>query len=125
VSDGDGLTVVDHADLPSAFPAIVVDPGLDIVESSQRDPRVSFEPSKGGAPLTVGRRRVAAPTRPGQQPPQKIQGAAATEEVLAGIRSRSRISTPIRKAAADADITDFQMHDHRNRALIAIGMWPR
>jgi integrase len=67
--------------------------------------------------------------RAGLQPPQKREGAAAIEEVMAGIR-RSRISTPTKKAAADADIIWQLLHgikgdslrDQRDRALIALGM---
>ncbi len=107
------------------------------LESLPTDPRVvavflSSEAARGCAPLTVGRRLAAigyTHRRAGFQPPQQTEGAAAITEVLAGIR-RSRILPPIRKAAADADITWQLLHgikgdslrDHRDRALIAIGM---
>ena len=101
------------------------------------DPRVvavflSSEAARGCAPPTVNRRLAAigwAHRRAGLQPPQKTEGAAAIAEVLAGIR-RSRVSAPDRKAAADADVTWTLLHyikgerlrDHRDRALIALGM---
>jgi site-specific recombinase XerD len=117
-----------------AFNAWCLERGLD---SLPADPRVvavflSAEAARGCAPLTVGRRLAAIGymhRRAGFQPPQQKEGAAAIAEVLAGIR-RSRISTPVRKAAADADIiwqllhsiTGDRLRDHRDHALIAIGM---
>ena len=101
------------------------------------DPRavavfLSAEAARGCAPPTVNRRLAAigwAHRRAGLQPPQKTEGAAAIMKVLAGIR-RSRTTPPEKKAAADADITWTLLHyirgerlrDHRNRALIALGM---
>ena len=63
----------------------------------------------------VSARPVGMYRRADQQPPQKMQGAPAIEEIPGGIR-RWRISAPICKAAADADITDYRLYDHRNRA---------
>ena len=101
------------------------------------DPRVvalflSGEAARGCAPATVNRRLAAIGwrhRRAGLQPPQKTEGASAIAEVLAGIR-RSRTTTPGKKSAADADITWTLLHyikgdclrDHRDRALIALGM---
>ena len=101
------------------------------------DPRavavfLSAEAARGCAPPTVNRRLAAvgwAHRRAGLQPPQKDEGAAAIAEVLAGIR-RSRVSAPGKKVAADADVTWTLLHcikgerlrDHRDRALIALGM---
>jgi len=101
------------------------------------DPRVvavflSAEAARGCAPPTVNRRLAAigwAHRRAGRQPPQKTEGAAAIVEVLAGIR-RSRTAAPVQKSAADADVTWTLLHqirgerlrDHRDRALIALGM---
>lgn len=101
------------------------------------DPRavavfLSGEAARGCAPPTVNRRLAAigwAHRRAGLQPPQKTEGAARISEVLAGIR-RSRITSPDKKAAADADITWTLLHyikgerlrDQRDRALIALGM---
>ncbi len=101
------------------------------------DPRVvavflSVEAARGCAPPTVNRRLAAigwAHRRAGRQPPQKTEGAAAIVEVLAGIR-RSRTAAPVQKSAADADVTWTLLHhirgerlrDHRDRALIALGM---
>jgi len=101
------------------------------------DPRVvavflSAEAARGCAPPTVNRRLAAigwAHRRAGRRPPQKTEGAAAIVEVLAGIR-RSRTAAPVQKVAADADVTWTLLHhirggrlrDHRDRALIALGM---
>ncbi len=101
------------------------------------DPRIvavflSAEAARGCAPPTVNRRLAAigyAHRRAGLPPPQKTEGAAAIIEVLAGIR-RSRTAAPGKKSAADADVTWTLLHfirgdrlrDHRDRALIALGM---
>lgn len=117
-----------------AFTAWCAERGLT---HSPADPRVvavflSGEAARGCAPPTVNRRLAAigwAHRRAGLQPPQKTEGAAAIVEVLAGIR-RSRITAPDKKSAADADVTWALLHcikgdrlrDHRDRALIALGM---
>ena len=101
------------------------------------DPRavavfLSAEAARGCAPPTVNRQLAAigwAHRRAGLQPPQKTEGAAAIAEVLAGIR-RSRTVPPGKKSASDADVTWTLLHyirggclrDHRDRALIALGM---
>ena len=101
------------------------------------DPRVvavflSAEAARGCAPPTVNRRLAAigwAHRQAGRQPPQKSEGAAAIAEVLAGIR-RTHGTAPAKKHAADADVTWTLLHhirgerlrDHRDRALIALGM---
>ena len=93
---------------------------------------LSEEAARGCAPPTVNRWLAAigwAHRRAGLQPPQKSEGAAAITEVLAGIR-RSRTVPPSKKAASDADVTWTLLHyirgerlrDHRDRALIALGM---
>lgn len=93
---------------------------------------LSAEAARGCAPPTVNRKLAAigwAHRRAGLQPPQKTQGTAAIIEVLAGIR-RLRTLAPEKKSAADADITWTLLHhikgdrlrDHRDRALIALGM---
>lgn len=118
----------------AAFAAWCADRGLAHLPA---DPRVvavflSAEAARGLAPPTVNRKLAAigwAHRRAGLQPPQKAEGAAAIVEVLAGIR-RSRTSAPGKKAAADADVTWTLLHyikgdrlrDHRDRALIALGM---
>ena len=101
------------------------------------DPRVvavflAAEAEAGSAPLTVGRRLAAIGwmhRRAGLQPPQKMQGAAAILEVIAGIR-RSHGIAPVRKHAADADVlhdvlramAGDDLRSVRDRALLAFGM---
>ncbi len=101
------------------------------------DPRavavfLAAEAARGCAPPTVNRRLAGigwAHRRAGHPAPQKTEGAAAIAEVLAGIR-RSHARPPARKTAADADVTWAILHhitgerlrDHRDRALIALGM---
>jgi len=65
----------------------------------------------------------------GRQPPQTSEGTAAIAEVLAGIRRR-RGAAPTKKRDAEADviwtllnhIRGDWLRDHRDRALIALGM---
>ena len=101
------------------------------------DPRVvavflAAEAEAGSAPLTIGRRLAAIGwmhRRAGLQPPQKVQGAAAILEVIAGIR-RSHGVAPVKKHAADADvlrdilraIAGDDLRSVRDRALLAFGM---
>ncbi len=101
------------------------------------DPRavavfLAAEAARGCAPPTVNRRLAGigwAHRRAGHPAPQKTGGSAAIAEVLAGIR-RSHARAPARKTAADADVTWAILHhitgnslrDHRDRALIALGM---
>ena len=101
------------------------------------DPRVvavflAAEAEAGAAPLTIGRRLAAIGwmhRRAGLQPPQKLQGAAAIIEVIAGIR-RSHGVAPVKKHAADADvlrdilraIAGDDLRSVRDRALLAFGM---
>ncbi len=101
------------------------------------DPRavavfLAAEAARGCAPPTVNRRLAGigwAHRRAGHTPPQKSEGSAAIAEVLAGIH-RSHARPPARKTAADADVTWAILHhitgnslrDHRDRALIALGM---
>lgn len=101
------------------------------------DPRVvavflAAEAEAGSAPLTIGRRLAAIGwmhRRAGLQPPQKVQGAAAILEVIAGIR-RSHGVAPVKKHAADADvlrdilraIVGGDLRSVRDRALLAFGM---
>ena len=101
------------------------------------DPRVvavflAAEAEAGAAPLTIGRRLAAIGWmhhRAGLQPPQKVQGAAAILEVIAGIR-RSHGIAPVKKHAADADvlrdilraIAGDDLRSVRDRALLAFGM---
>ena len=101
------------------------------------DPRVvavflAAEAEAGSAPLTIGRRLAAIGwmhRRAGLQPPQKVQGAAAILEVIAGIR-RSHGIAPVKKHAADADVLRDILHaiaghdlrSVRDRALLSFGM---
>lgn len=107
------------------------------LETLPADPRVvavflAAEAELGAAPLTIGRRLAAIGwmhRRAGLQPPQKVQGAAAILEVIAGIR-RSHGVAPVKKHAADADvlrdilraIPGDGLRAVRDRALLAFGM---
>lgn len=93
---------------------------------------LAAEAAGGTSPPTIGRRLAAIiyhHHEAGLLPPNRREGAAALARVLAGIR-RSRVASPVRKAAADADIVwqmlagirGDRLRDHRDRALIALGM---
>jgi len=90
------------------------------------------EADRGLSPLTIGRKLAAIGwihRQHGFQPPQRTELGIAIASVMSGIR-RSEHAAPIRKAAADADITrdilrvitGDGLRDIRDRAVIGFGM---
>ena len=93
---------------------------------------LSTEKDRGLSPLTVGRKLAAIGwmhRNAGHQPPQKSEQGLAILSVMAGIR-RAAHPAPVKKTAADADITrdilraipGDGLREVRDRAVIAFGM---
>jgi site-specific recombinase XerD len=90
------------------------------------------EADRGLSPLTIGRKLAAIGwmhRNAGHQAPQNTEAGIAILSVMGGIRRMERAS-PVKKSAADADITrdilrsitGDSLHDVRDRAVIAFGM---
>ena len=93
---------------------------------------LASEKDRGLSPLTIGRKLAAIGwmhRNAGYQPPQKSEQGLAILSVMAGIR-RAAHPAPVKKTAADADITrdilraiaGDGLREIRDRAVIAFGM---